>query len=183
MTRYWWLAALRGAAALILGVTGWLWPEQTLIPLIIFFGIFAVIDGALNVAVAVLLAQDERYRWLLLLFGVVGALLGIIIILGRDVVAIGLTYVIAVWAIVMGGFNILTALAMIGESPGAWPLIFMSVVSVLFGVMVGVTPEVRAPTLAGLIATFAVIYGILALVLAYRLRGIPWGGGAPSRAR
>ena len=183
MSDYWWLAALRGIAALVLGVAAWLWPEQTLIPLVILFGLFALIDGALSVAVSFLLAQDAQYRWLPLLFGIVGALLGIVIILGSDVAEIGLTYVIAIWAIVIGGFNILTALAMVGEFPGAWPLTFMGVISALFGVAVGVSPDIRAPTLAGLIGTFAVLYGVLALVLAYRLRDVPPGGEATSRAK
>jgi uncharacterized membrane protein HdeD (DUF308 family) len=170
MARNWWLQALRGIAAIVLGLAAWLWPDQTMIPLVIFFGVFAVIDGALNVAVVILLAQDEAFRWLPLAIGIVGALLGIVIIAGRDIASIGLTYVIAIWAIVMGGFNILTSVALFAELPGAWPLAFMGIISVLFGVAVGITPDVGAQTLAGLIGTFAVLYGILALTLAVRLR-------------
>jgi uncharacterized membrane protein HdeD (DUF308 family) len=170
MTRNWWLQALRGIAAIVLGIAAWLWPDQTMVPLLVLFGVFAVVDGALNVATAVLLAHDEGFRWLPLAIGIVGALLGIVIIAGRDIASIGLTYVIAVWAIVMGGFNILTSVALFGEFPGAWPLAFMGIISVLFGTAVGITPESEAHTLAGLIGTFAVLYGILALTFAGRLR-------------
>ena len=170
MARNWGLQAVRGIAAIVLGIAAWLWPDQTLIPLVILFGVFAVIDGALNVAIAVLLAQDQEFRWLPLAIGFAGAILGIVIIAGPDLVRIGLTYVIAIWAIVMGGFNILTALALFGEFPGAWPLAFMGIISVLFGVAVGVTPDIGSRTLAGLIGTFAVLYGVLALTLAARLR-------------
>jgi uncharacterized membrane protein HdeD (DUF308 family) len=57
-----------------------------------------------------------------------------------------------------------------GEFPGAWPLAFMGIISVLFGVAVGVTPDIGSRTLAGLIGTFAVLYGVLALTLAARCR-------------
>lgn len=165
MTRNWWLPALRGIAAIVLGIAAWLWPDQTLILLVILFGLFALFDGALNVAVAILLAQDEKFRWLPLAIGMVGALLGIMVIAGSDITSIGLTYVIAIWAIVMGGFNILTSVALFAELPGAWPLAFMGIISVLFGVAVGIAPDIEARTLAGLIGTFAALYGILALVL------------------
>jgi uncharacterized membrane protein HdeD (DUF308 family) len=170
MARNWGVQAARGIAAIVLGIAAWLWPDQTLIPLVILFGVFAVIDGALNIAVAVLLAQDHEFRWLPLAIGFVGAVLGIVIIAGRDIVSIGLAYVIAIWAIVMGGFNILTAVVLFGEFPGAWPLAFMGIISVLFGVAVGVTPDIGSRTLAGLIGTFAVLYGVLALTLAARCR-------------
>jgi uncharacterized membrane protein HdeD (DUF308 family) len=170
MRRNWWLPALRGIAAIVLGLAAWLSPDQSLTPLIVLFGIFALIDGALNVAVAILLAQDDTFRWLPLGIGVVGALLGIVIIAGRDIAEIGLTYVIAIFLIVIGGFNILTAIALIGEFPGAWLFAFMGMISVLFGVAIGVAPDLESRTLAGLIGTFAALYGILALILAFRLR-------------
>lgn len=171
MRRNWWLSALRGVAALILGIAAWVWPDKSFMPLLVLFGIFALIDGALNVAMITLLAQDEKLRWLPLTIGVVGALLGIVIIAGRDIAEIGFSYVVAICAIVIGGFNFLTAIALFGEFSGAWLLAFMGLVSVLFGVTIGVAPDLGTRTLAGLTGVYAVLYGVLALILAIRLRG------------
>ena len=62
MRRNWWISALRGVAALILGSAAWVWPDKTFMPLLIVVGIFALIDSALNVAMTILLAQDEKLR-------------------------------------------------------------------------------------------------------------------------
>jgi uncharacterized membrane protein HdeD (DUF308 family) len=161
---------LRGIAAIVLGITAWLQPDQTLMPLVVLFGVFAVLDSALHVAASIILAQDDSVRWLPLTIGVVGALLGLVIIFGSDIAEIGLTYIIAIWAIVIGGFNILTAVALFGDFPDAWTLAFMGIISVLFGVAVGLAPDIEARTLAGLIGIFAALYGLLALLLASRLR-------------
>lgn len=43
LRRNWWISALRGIAAIVLGVAVWDWPDQPLFPLIVLFGIFTFI--------------------------------------------------------------------------------------------------------------------------------------------
>ena len=45
LTKNWWLVVLRGALAVLFGLTAFLWPGLTLLLLIILFGVYALADG------------------------------------------------------------------------------------------------------------------------------------------
>ena len=47
----WWLLALRGAAAIIFGVLTFVAPLASLFALVVLFGVFALVDGALDLRV------------------------------------------------------------------------------------------------------------------------------------
>jgi uncharacterized membrane protein HdeD (DUF308 family) len=47
LPRHWWVVALRGLAAIIFGILAFIWPEITLAVLILFYGAYAIVDGAL----------------------------------------------------------------------------------------------------------------------------------------
>ena len=45
LTRTWWIMAVRGAVAVIFGVLALIWPEITLLALVLVFGAYAFVDG------------------------------------------------------------------------------------------------------------------------------------------
>ena len=45
LSRNWWLAALRGASAVIFGVAALVWPAITFEVLVLLFGAYALVDG------------------------------------------------------------------------------------------------------------------------------------------
>src|SRR4029077_2583006 len=47
ITRNWWLAALRGALAVLFGVVALVWPGITFQALVLVFGTYAFIDGVI----------------------------------------------------------------------------------------------------------------------------------------
>jgi uncharacterized membrane protein HdeD (DUF308 family) len=169
MTRNWWSLALRGVAAIIFGVATWLWPDLTLLVFVLLFGIFAIADGLFNIAAAVLGFADEP-RWLPFAMGIVSMLIGIAAIAWPGITVAVLIYFVAIWAIVTGAFTILNTLLLQGEQEHLWPLLFIGVVSILFGIAIGINPDAGAAALAWLIGAYAVLYGLLCLLLAYRLR-------------
>jgi hypothetical protein len=46
VARDWWVFAIRGIAALVLGVLAFIWPETTLTVLVLLFGAYVLVDGA-----------------------------------------------------------------------------------------------------------------------------------------
>ena len=58
ISRNWWVAALRGALAVIFGVAAFVWPGLTLEVLVLLFGAYAFVDGVVVLAFGV----AGRYR-------------------------------------------------------------------------------------------------------------------------
>jgi uncharacterized membrane protein HdeD (DUF308 family) len=84
--------------------------------------------------------------------------------------ALALLYLIAAWAIITGGVQIGTAIRLRKEIEGEWALILGGVASVLFGLILAVLPAVGILSLVWLIGAYAVAFGVLLLITAFRVR-------------
>ena len=169
LARNWWALALRGLVAMVFGVAAWIWPNLTLIALVILFGAYAIVDGAFSIAAAVL-GEGREPRWIILVMGIAGILIGVAAIVWPGLTAIALVYLIAVWSVTLGALAILAAIALRREIEDEWILAFVGVISILFGVAIAVFPGAGAIALVWLIGTFAIVLGLLLLALAFRLR-------------
>lgn len=174
----WWASALRGAIAILFGVAALVRPDITLLALIVLFGAYMLIDGVFAIVSMFGGASEGRSRWLLLVEGVLGILAGLIAFLLPGLAAVALLYLIAVWAIVTGGAEVALAIELRRELEGEWAMIAVGVVSVLFGIVLAVLPAVGILSLVWLIGIYAIVFGVLLLILAFRVRGRGQDGGA-----
>jgi uncharacterized membrane protein HdeD (DUF308 family) len=78
--------------------------------------------------------------------------------------------VIAGWAVGTGMFEIVAAIRLRKEIQGEWALGLSGALSVLFGLMMFVSPGAGALAVLGLIAAYAIAFGVLLVVLGFRLR-------------
>ena len=171
LSRNWWALALRGLAALIFGLLAFVWPGITLWALILLFGAYMLVDGVFAIVAAVRVAGDSARWWLLLVEGILGVLAGIVAFVWPGLTALALLYFVAAWAIVTGIFEIVGAIRLRREIEGEWALILGGALSVLFGVLLLVVgPGVGLLSLVWLIGVYAVAFGVLLLILAFRVR-------------
>ena len=169
LARYWWLILLRGIAAIIFGVLGFIWPGITLVTLVLFWGAFALVDGILALAHAIM-GGNMGSRWWLALIGVLGIVVGLLTFLMPGVTALVLLIFIATWAIVLGVFQIIGAIRLRKEIDNEWTLILGGVLSVLFGVIMLIAPGAGAIALIWVIASYAIVFGILLVMAALKLK-------------
>ena len=171
LSRNWWALALRGLAAIIFGILAFVWPGITLWALILLFGAYMLVDGVFAIVAAVRAAGDDARWWLLLVEGILGVLAGIVAFVWPGLTALALLYFVAAWAIVTGIFEIVGAIRLRREIEGEWALILGGALSVLFGVLlVAVGPGVGLLSLVWLIGVYAVAFGVLLLILGFRVR-------------
>src|SRR5215218_5335869 len=174
LSRNWWVLALRGLAAIVFGVLAFVWPDITLFALVLLFGAYMLVDGIVAIVAAVRAAGREARWWLLLIEGVLGVLAGLVAAFWPGLTALALLYFVAAWAIVTGIFEIVGAIRLRREIEGEWALILGGALSVLFGVLlVAVGPGVGLLSLVWLIGVYAVAFGVLLLILAFRVRNAP----------
>jgi uncharacterized membrane protein HdeD (DUF308 family) len=173
LSRRWWAVALRGVAGILFGVLALVWPGITVFALVVVFGAYALVDGAFTLVAAFGGRDGGRTRgnraWLFAR-GVAGILIGIIAVVWPDITALALLWVIALWAIVTGVFDIIAAFQLRKEMRREWLLALSGALSVLFGVLLVVWPAAGVLTLVALIGIAAIAFGVTLLILGLRLR-------------
>ena len=169
LAKNWWLILLRGIAALIFGVLTFVWPGVTLVTLVLLYGAFALADGILALIAAIMGGQPAP-RWWLAIVGVLGLAAGLITLVMPGITAIFLLYCIAFWAITMGVMQVVGAIRLRKEIDNEWMLIASGIVSVVFGLVMILSPGAGALGLLFVIGVYAVIHGIMLITLAFRLR-------------
>jgi uncharacterized membrane protein HdeD (DUF308 family) len=170
----WWLLALRGLIAVVFGVLAFMWPHATLITLVLLFGAFALVNGILSLILAAKIPKGYPRVASLILGGLLGILAGLLTFIMPGITALGLLILIAVWAIVTGIMEFVTAVRLRKIITNEWLLMLAGIASVAFGVILLLQPAAGALALIWLIATWAVVFGILLIIVAFRMRN--WKG-------
>jgi uncharacterized membrane protein HdeD (DUF308 family) len=170
LARNWWMVALRGAVAILFGIVAIAWPEITVGVFVALFGAFALVGGIFAI-VAAFSAPDTDRLWHVA-EGVLGILVGVIAWVWPGLTALSLLYFIAAWALVTGVMEIVAAIRLRRHITNEWMLALGGVLSVLFGILLLFRPRESAIALVVVIGIYAIIFGAILLVLAFRLRGM-----------
>ena len=169
---HWWLGIVRGVFAIIFGILLLTWPEQTAIILTIVFAIYAIIDGIVNIAVAISARKwDPAWGWLLtqgILTLIVGVLALFAPLFAASAVLLFLLWLIAIWAVIGGIFGI-PAAASLGEGGGAKAVgIIIAVLALILGItLIVVLVTNPSSALAGfvwVVAVYAIVVGVVLII-------------------
>jgi uncharacterized membrane protein HdeD (DUF308 family) len=167
-SQHWWVLLLRGIFAIAFGLMAFALPGLTLLTLVLIFGSYAFLDGMMAIWVG---ARSKGYS--LMLLGLVGVIVGFYTFVSPGITAFALLYLIAVWAMVRGFFEILTAIQLRKVIPNEWAMLVGGIVSVLFGVAIVANPGAGVLAMLWFIGAFAVVFGVLMMLLAFRVRSVP----------
>ncbi len=166
----WWVLAVRGTLAMILGIIAFSAPSAALTVLVSFFGAYALVDGVFALLAAARWHHVDERWWLLMLEGVVGIGVGIFVFAHPLASAVGLVTVVAIWAIITGIAEIAAAIRLHRIIAGEWLLGVSGVLSVLLGAALLLAPGAGLLFVIYLIGAYALLFGASLLVLAFRLR-------------
>ena len=168
LARNWWALAVRGVAAVLFGLLTIFLPGITLVTLVLLFGAYSLVDGVFNVLAFFRVASQH---WALLIEGVIGIIVGILTFAWPAITAIALLYLIAAWAIFTGVFEIVAGIRLRKVVAKEWFLLLMGALSALFGILILMAPGAGALAIVLWIGVYAVMFGVVLLALAFRLRG------------
>jgi len=168
LTRNWWTLALRGVFAVVFGLIALAWPGMTLLALVVLFGLYVLADGVLAVITS-LAERAKGWGWLLL-EGVLLLLVGIAVFRWPGNMTLALLLLIAFRALIVGVAEIATAIGLRKQLEGEWVLALSGVVSILFALVILSRPGVGALAIVWLTGIYAIIYGVLMIALAFRLK-------------
>lgn len=177
----WWALAIRGVAAILLGLIAIFVPGAAMLSLALFFAAYLLVDGVFGIISAVRAARaDQRWGWLLA-EGVLDIIVGIIAFLFPVSAVFAFVLVTAAWAFLTGIMMLVSAYKLTRDH-GRWWMVLSGVVSILFGVALVIAPLIGAVVLTWWLGGYAIAFGVFMLILAFRLRSrheqgkLPTGG-------
>ncbi len=165
----WPMLLARAVFAVAFGLVALIWPTITLLILTWAFGLYAIIDGAIQIIDGIRRRGRPRW-WLSLLLGLLSLAAGVVALIWPGISAVALAIVVGAWALVTGLIEIISAVRQRRERRRPALLLLVGLVAGVAGVVILVWPALSAVALAALVGWFAVVYGILLAVLAVGLR-------------
>jgi uncharacterized membrane protein HdeD (DUF308 family) len=186
LARNWWSLVIRGILGIVVGLMTFLWPGITLVALVFLFAGYALVDGVMSLTGAAHAAQAHE-RWApLLIDGLLGIAAAVITMVWPAITALGFVFVIAAWAVLTGVAQVVAAVRLRRHISGEWLLALSGIASIIFGVMMAAVPLAGALVIAIWFGVYALVSGIMMLVLGFRLRtwerALPAHGSVPLHA-
>jgi uncharacterized membrane protein HdeD (DUF308 family) len=180
--RHWGWVLFFGIVTVLAGLFAIVWPGRTLQVIAVLFGIQLVVAGIFRFVTA--LAVDEASggtRVLLALLGVLSFIVGLYALRNVLVTIAALALLLGIFWIVNGAVETFTALSDRGMQGRGWA-IFMGLLSIVAGVVVLVYPGISLTTLAIVLGLWLIVFGVMEIVAAFRLRSVGQAAGRVATA-
>jgi len=172
LKRHWWVPVIRGIVAIVFGVIAFTHPVMAAATLVLFFGAWVLVDGVFRVAGAIGHRGSDPDWGFNLVIGILGIIIGFLTFHAPGITALALVIYIAAWALMIGATEIALAIKLRREIKGEWFLILMGLASIVFAALLLWNPLAGAAALIWIMAWYAVIFGVLAIIFGFRLRSL-----------
>jgi uncharacterized membrane protein HdeD (DUF308 family) len=173
LVQRWWVFLIRGVLAILFGLACVLAPRGGLYALVTLFGVFAIVDGVVNLGLALRRTSYERH-WGSMLFGALASIImGLLALIWPTISALALLIVIALWSIGEGIAHIVAAIRLRQHIKGEWLLALSGLFAIAFGVLLLLFPAAGALALVLWIGAYAFVAGVVLVTLAFKVRA--WG--------
>jgi uncharacterized membrane protein HdeD (DUF308 family) len=179
LVRNWWLIALRGLVGVLFGLVALVLPFATILALVLLFSAYMIVDGVFSIIAAVRVARHGDRWGLLALQGVASLAAGVLAFVWPEITVLAFVLLVAAWSVVTGCL-LFVASFYIDSSHGRWWIALNGVASIAFGALAILAPFVGAVVLTWWIGAFALLFGVLLIILAFRLKSR--GGERPEVA-
>jgi uncharacterized membrane protein HdeD (DUF308 family) len=141
--------------------------------LVQFFGLLAIIEGILVGLAAVVGRKDVGEGWWHhLVHGLVSFAFGLILFQAPEISITALVYLIALWAMIVGGIQVVAAWQVRRETDFEFLLVISGLISLLFGLVLFRNPAEVTDFILTLVGIFMVVTGITLTVTGVKLKGI-----------
>jgi len=170
LSQNWWLVVLRGILAILFGILAFVWPQITWLTLIVMFGVYAIVDGIVALVTGFSRTGASARWWVFLVEGLISIGAGIVALVWPAVTSLVLIYMIASWAVITGILEIAAAIRLRNEISNEWVLGLGGLVSIGLGALLFFQPAAGGLAIIWTIAAYALIFGVLLVILGFRLR-------------
>ncbi len=165
----WWLIALRGICGLIFGIICLASPAVAAFSLLLLFGIWSLVDGAIALGASVGKARrGERWGWLAV-EAIASVVIGVLVLVWPTVSFVVLLLVIGIKAALSGLLLLMASIRLDGEH-GQGLLVLAGLVNLGFAALVFLAPVLGVKVIVWWIGLWSMLFGVALLALALKLR-------------
>lgn len=172
---------LRGILSVLIGVAALLFPASALIAFTLLFAAWVGADGILSLIAGVRGAAAKADRWgMLILRGLLGIGVALLVALLPGIAALAYAImtlsIVAIWAILTGGFEIAAAIRLRKVIEGEWLLVLSGILSLALGAgivwLLLTDPLASLVSVAWVIGFYALMAGVVLIAFSFRLRAL-----------
>lgn len=172
LSRNWWVLLIRGVLAVVFGILALIYPAATLGVLVLFFGAYMLVDGVFSIITGLTAPRGYRGWGWQVIGGIAGVITGLLTLFVPGMTAVFLLYLFIAWLIVTGIMQVISAIRLREEISGEFFLITGGALSVVIAIYMLFDPAAGALAVAWLIGIYAILFGVMMCVVAFRLRGV-----------
>ncbi|HEY1667825.1 MAG TPA: HdeD family acid-resistance protein [Trebonia sp.] len=168
--RHWGWVLAYGILTLLAGIAVLAWPSETLLVIAVLFGVQLIISGIFRFVGA--LASDDLTggtRVMLALLGVLSIIIGLWAVRHAVLTLVALIVFLGIFWVINGLIEIFAALSHRDMPDRGWSVL-MGVLSAIAGIIVLAYPGLTLVGLAVILGIWLLVFGILEIVAAFRLR-------------
>src|SRR5580698_9989410 len=168
--RHWGWVFSYGVLTLLAGLGVLVWPGETLLVLAVLLGVQLIVSGIFRLGAA--LASEDLTggtRAMLALLGVLSVIIGLWAVRHVLLTLLALTVFLGIFWVVNGVIDVFAALAHAGMPARGWAVL-TGILSALAGIVVLAYPGLSLLGLAVILGVWLVVFGILEMTAAFRLR-------------
>jgi uncharacterized membrane protein HdeD (DUF308 family) len=170
--RTWWVFLVGGIAGVVFGALAFSKPLAAWLVVATFFAAAIMVDGVSNVLGSIQ-NRDKDGWWIMLLIGVLGIVGGGYALLNPLVSMKAFIFLVAFEAIMAGVFLVMLGYKVRAATEREWILYLTGGLSILFGSLVIVNPAVGGLSVIWMIASWAIITGMLKIMFAFKVKNLP----------
>ena len=179
--RSWWAFLLGGIASTLFGLLALAAPGTALVVLALYFAASILVDGAVN-AVGAIQNRGHDGWWIMLIFGVAGILIGGYALFNPPVSIAALILLTSLAALILGIALMTLGYKIRAATEREWTLYLAGALSIAFGIAMMLHPIFAGLSLALIAGAWALIVGVLRIVIAFKVRKLTTTAGKQLRA-
>ncbi len=175
----WGWILLSGLVTVAFGLLAFWIPLGAVYAMTLLFGAYALADGILSI-IAAIRGKDSHadHFWPLILRGVLGLFAGAIVLILPGLSAVSLVAfawaMLSIWSIATGILELAAAIRLRKEIEGEWMLGLSGLISLGLGIAIPIVlwsnPAAGIVTMGWMIGFYALLHGVLEIMLALALR-------------
>lgn len=166
LRRSWWSYLLKGVLSIALGVLLLCWPGATVKVFILIIGIYALIEGIIDLVLALIVAGKEEPFGMILTKSLVSLLIGGVMVSRPGIALTVVMVIVALWLIISGFLQLIMAFEMPPMS-GRSLVGINGVLSLIIGILILVIPFNTVWALIILIAIVVIVSGAWQIFLGF----------------